>query len=214
MRYTTEATTVYEELSKPFPAQVLGSVSKGGAKLTYVPIAEVKARLNMVLGVDGWEDQSEVFASPTNPDWIISNVTLTLLLLNDDGHIVRIPKEGWGGTKVKLSKGAPLDLGDEYKGAHSDAFKKAATSHGVGLDIARKDDALALEASERLANVPKATSETLTAIRDVVGALDENKTTEFKQWWKETIGVKMDSGSVTEDQGADALAYVTGLSSE
>ena len=42
----------------------------------------------------------------------------------------------------------PVDLGNEFKGAVSDATKKAAQSLGVGIYLARSDEALELEAAE------------------------------------------------------------------
>jgi hypothetical protein len=49
-------------------------------------------------------------------------------------------------VQVKRKKtGDPIDLGDEYKGAVSDAFKKACQQFGVALYLARSEDALSYE---------------------------------------------------------------------
>jgi hypothetical protein len=63
---------------------------------------------------------------------------------NIDG--VTVTREGMGGQKIKLNKqGDPLDLGDEVKGAVSDALKKAVQTLGVGLYLARSEDAMEIE---------------------------------------------------------------------
>jgi hypothetical protein len=49
-----------------------------------------------------------------------------------------ITRDGVGGQTIKRKRdGGIVDLGDEYKGAVSDALKKAAQSFGVGLYLAR-----------------------------------------------------------------------------
>jgi hypothetical protein len=49
-----------------------------------------------------------------------------------------VTRDGVGGQTIKRKRdGGIVDLGDEYKGAVSDALKKAAQSFGVGLYLAR-----------------------------------------------------------------------------
>lgn len=161
------------ELSAPFPTPMLRTHPK--KRLTYVPISEVVARLNRVLGpglwsyevVNAWRDQ-------TDEDWVIAHVRLTATV---DGKTSS--KDGFGGQQIKVynngdNKGRPIDVGDEYKGAASDGLKKAAQHFGIALNLARREEALAWERSEvgeltepqkRKATAKKAAKKTAAAKR-------------------------------------------------
>ena len=72
---------------------------------------------------------------------IVAHVTL---IAEIEGNTVA--RDGVGGQKIKMTKqGEPLDIGDEVKGAVSDALKKAAQAFGVGLYLARSEDAMEIE---------------------------------------------------------------------
>lgn len=133
---------VLNELSKPFPAEVERTLVKGGTELTYIPVSEVITRLNNTLGVENWSYQvKDCQRDPDLRDWIIAHVTLTVII---NGFVIH--KDGFGGQEVKYMKsGKPVDLGNEYKGAVSDALKKAAQAIGVGIYLARSEDSLQLE---------------------------------------------------------------------
>ena len=117
-------------LSAPFPKEVEKQLDKGGATLTYIPVSEVIVRLNEVFGVLGWSYTLVKCARDVlDPDFLVAHVSMTV------GDVTR---DGVGGQKIKRTRaGDILDLGDEYKGAVSDALKKAAQSFGVGLYLAR-----------------------------------------------------------------------------
>ena len=133
---------VLNELSEPFPAEVERTMTKGGTQLTYIPVSEVITRLNNVLGVENWSYQvKSCQRDPDLRDWIIAHVTLTVSIDDYD-----IAKDGFGGQEIKYMKsGKAVDLGNEYKGAVSDALKKAAQAIGVGIYLARSEDSLQLE---------------------------------------------------------------------
>ena len=57
-------------------------------------------------------------------------------------------------SRVQLRNGDILDLGDEMKGAVSDALKKAAQHFGVGLYLARSEESMHLEYAEEQAVSP------------------------------------------------------------
>lgn len=118
------------ELSKPFPREVERQLDKGGTTLTYIPVSEVIARLNDVFGPLGWSyTQISCNRDVLDPDFLVAHVRMTV------GDITR---DGVGGQTIKRKRdGGIVDLGDEYKGAVSDALKKAAQSFGVGLYLAR-----------------------------------------------------------------------------
>lgn len=46
-----------------------------------------------------------------------------------------ISKEQYGASKVKISNGRPISLGDDYKAAASDALKKCASMFGIAHDV-------------------------------------------------------------------------------
>ena len=119
-----------EALSAPFPKELERSLDKGGVTLTYIPVSEVITRLNEVLGVFGWSYTiMKCDRDIVDPDFIVAHVRLKV------GEMI---KDGVGGQKIKRTRaGDILDLGDEYKGAVSDALKKAAQAFGVGLYLAR-----------------------------------------------------------------------------
>jgi hypothetical protein len=121
-----------EKLGAYFPKESEAILKKGGRNLTYIPVGEVIMRANEVLGFN-WS--YEVVDTFKDGDWITAHVRLTIT--TDDTITSR---DGFGGQKVKYTKsGDAVDLGDEYKGAVSDALKKAFQSFGVGLYLARDE---------------------------------------------------------------------------
>jgi len=121
-----------EKLGAYFPKESEAILKKGGRNLTYIPVGEVIMRANEVLGFN-WS--YEVVDTFKDGDWITAHVRLTIT--TDDTITSR---DGFGGQKVKYTKsGDAVDLGDEYKGAVSDALKKSFQSFGVGLYLARDE---------------------------------------------------------------------------
>lgn len=121
-----------EKLGAYFPKESEATLKKGGRNLTYIPVAQIIARANEVLGFD-WS--YEVVDTFKDGDWITAHVRLTIT--TEDTIASR---SGFGGQKIKYTKsGDAVDLGDEYKGAVSDALKKAFQSFGVGLYLARDE---------------------------------------------------------------------------
>lgn len=119
-----------DRLYAPFPKEVERQLDKGGTTLTYIPVSEVIVRLNEVYSVTGWSYEIIKCERDTlDPDFIVAHVRLSV------GSVV---KDGVGGQQIKRKRdGGIIDLGDEHKGAVSDALKKAAQSLGVGLYLAR-----------------------------------------------------------------------------
>jgi hypothetical protein len=135
---------IQAELSEPFPPEMERELRKGGTTLVYIPVSEVIARLNRIFGIHGWS--SEIIRcerDALDPDFIVAHVRLNVHI---DDNFRMVQKDGFGGQKIKRTKqGDIVDLGDEFKGAVSDALKKAAQQLGVGLYLARSDEALSLE---------------------------------------------------------------------
>lgn len=146
MREAQERTTkMHQELSEPFPKEVERQLKKGGAYLTYIPVSEVINRLNKVLGFDAWSYEIiKCERDALDPDFIVAHVRMTIYPGTD--KFVSVTKDGFGGQKIKRTKtGEIVDLGDEFKGAVSDALKKAAQALGVGLYLARTEEAMEAE---------------------------------------------------------------------
>ena len=132
---------IYSQLTEHFPKEVERQLKKGGASLTYIPVSEVITRLNKVFGVTKWS--FEIIScgrDALDPEYIVAHVRITSYLDEGFGFIAR---DGFGGQKIKRTKaGEIVDLGDEMKGAVSDALKKAAQTFGVGLYLARTEEAM------------------------------------------------------------------------
>lgn len=133
-------------LNESFPKEVERQLKKGGASLTYIPVSEVISRLNKVFGFDGWSYEIiKCERDLLDPDFIVAHVRMNVFPGSD--RFVSVTKDGFGGQKIKRTKnGDIVDLGDEMKGAVSDALKKAAQALGVGLYLARTEEAMEIEA--------------------------------------------------------------------
>jgi hypothetical protein len=139
-------------LSEPFPEEMEKVLVKSGVELVYLPISEVINRLNKVIGVNNWSFEIiSVRRDEIDVDELVAHVALTAEI---DGKSV--VKHGFGGQSVKRAKSTqkPIDLGNDFKGAVSDALKKAAQQLGVGLYLARSADAM--DAEEALTVVEQA----------------------------------------------------------
>ena len=128
---------IMHDLAAPFPREVEKTLVKSGVSLTYIPVSEIITRLNKVLGIDSWSlNIIRCERDAIDPDYIVAHVRLTWLPSEPMPIVIR---DGIGGQKIKRSKtGEIIDLGDEMKGAVSDALKKAAQSMGIGLYLARR----------------------------------------------------------------------------
>ena len=175
---TIDLDHIFAELAEPFPQELLRENKAKG--LIYVPIAEVIARLNRVLGVPNWSTCIvRTWREPDHPDWVLSLVRLTIRIGDQT-----FEREGIGGQQVKHRKsGDVVDLGDEYKGAYSDALKKAAQSLGVGLELARTDEALAYE--EFVPAEPTPESKLFGVFKTHLDSMSAEQKTELKNWWGE-----------------------------
>jgi hypothetical protein len=74
-------TNTYELLAEPFPPEVERTLTKSGTRLTYIPISEVIARLNRVLGVANWSSETvDVHRDHLDPDWVVAHVRVTAVV--------------------------------------------------------------------------------------------------------------------------------------
>jgi hypothetical protein len=140
---TQNSNDIARLLAEPFPEEMERTLIKSGVELIYLPISEVINRLNKVLGMSSWSFEIiSVARDLIDTDEIIAHVSLTATI---DG--CTITKHGFGGQSVKRQRkdNKPVDLGNDFKGAVSDALKKAAQLLGVGLYLARSSDAMDAE---------------------------------------------------------------------
>lgn len=173
---------LYTMLSEPFPREMERTVSKSGRNLTYIPISEVISRLNKVLGLDNWSFEIvSIQRDAIDTDWVVAHVRLTATI-----NGVTITKDGVGGQQVKYTKaGKVLDLGDEFKGAMSDALKKAAQQLGVGLYLARDDAAMEVEAAMDTPPVDPQVNDLFDRLIAVSKSLDEEGRAALEDFWIE-----------------------------
>lgn len=181
-----------QALEAEFPEEMLKLIRKGGSNLTYIPVGEATTRMNDVLGTAGWEWKNErlwreMGGMADDDIWCLASGHLTATI---DG--VTSMKSGVGGVKVKMlndGSGA-VDLGDEYKGADSDAMKKAMQRFGVGLYLARTKSAIDYElpaprrdpVDEGWESAEQAAMETATWARLVKGAGRDEEAKSFMRY--------------------------------
>jgi recombination DNA repair RAD52 pathway protein len=178
---------LYSQLSEHFPQEMERSLNKGGTRLTYIPVSEVINRLNKVLGVDRWSfTVVKCERDATDPDFVVAHVRLEYNI-NEFSSIVR---DGIGGQKIKRTKqDAIVDLGDEFKGAISDALKKAAQTMGVGLYLARSEEAMEIEQAIDASPVqPTAASSQFVQVKEMFDALNDDEKKQVKAFWSDHSG--------------------------
>ena len=140
---------LYQKLSEQFPQEMERTLNKGGTSLTYIPVSEVITRMNKVLGVENWSFSIKGYTEIG--DSIVAHVTVIAVIEGKE-----VSRDGVGGQKIKRIKatGLAVDYGDEVKGAVSDALKKAVQTLGIGLYLARSDDAMDIESAIDASNTP------------------------------------------------------------
>jgi recombination DNA repair RAD52 pathway protein len=190
-RNRLEQDRMHAELSEPFSAEVERELRKGATTLIYIPVSEVIARLNRVFGVLGWS--SEIIKcerDALDPDCIVAHVRLKVSS-SDWGGMIQ--KDGFGGQKIKRTKtGEIVDLGNEFKGAVSDALKKAAQQFGVALYLSRSDEALNQEIErEHAAHAPKIDPNILALwnkFREASKDFSAEQKTKLNEFWTKYSG--------------------------
>jgi len=196
----------YSRLSEPFPQEMEKIINKGGVNLTYIPVSEVINRLNKVLGVDKWSMTIQsCHRDPNDPDFVIAHVRIEYFLT----EFSTITRDGIGGQKIKRTKaGAILDLGDEFKGAISDAVKKAAQTFGVGLYLARSEEAMEIEQVIDASSAPLSEhQQKWENFKNISAGLNKDQKEAIGAFWKTTYGDKpkpKGAETVTSDE-LDAL---------
>lgn len=179
---------LYQQLSEAFPQEMEKTVNKSGTVLTYVPVSEIINRLNKVLGVDKWSFTIvRCERDAHDPDFVVAHVRIDWYQTDS----ACVSRDGFGGQKIKRKKdGTIIDLGDEFKGAISDALKKSAQTLGVGLYLARSEDAMEIEqAIEASVQAQKETgSPKYFQVKEMFDGLSEEKKRDVKKFWSDYSG--------------------------
>lgn len=175
----TEKKDLYGPLSEPFPQEMERTLNKGGTNLTYIPVSEVINRLNKVLGIDKWSfTVLRCERDAIDPDFVVAHVRIDYNI----NEFQSISRDGIGGQKIKRTKqGSIVDLGDEFKGAISDALKKAAQTMGVGLYLARSDEAIEIE--QAMDAPVDESAQVWESFVSVSKGLDESKRAQLNDFW-------------------------------
>lgn len=175
---------IIQQLAEPFPREMEKILKKGGASLTYIPVSEVITRLNKVLGVDKWSFEiMSCNRDSIDPDYIVAHVRLTWFP-GDASFSGMITRDGYGGQKIKRTKqGEIVDLGDEFKGAVSDALKKAAQTLGVGLYLARSEEAIDIEESMSISPEEQERLDKWEQFAGLAKSLNAEQKNELNQFW-------------------------------
>jgi hypothetical protein len=204
-------------LSEPFDPSVEKQLKKGGASLTYIPVSEVITRLNRVLGVDMWSYHIVSCARDSlDPDYVVAHVRLTATFVpTDDAPALTVVKDGIGGQKIKRTKnGDIVDLGDEMKGAVSDALKKAAQHFGVGLYLARSEESMSLEYAQDTAEQP-ISPEHFEKLREVLNSQSQDIIDACRAHWSEiSNNAEFANENITRDLLKAMLDFVKSMNAE
>ena len=194
------------DLSEQFPKEVERQLKKGGTSLTYIPVSEVINRLNKVLGFDSWSYEIiKCERDALDPDFIVAHVRMIVYPGTD--KFVSVTKDGFGGQKIKRTKqGDIVDLGDEFKGAVSDALKKAAQALGVGLYLARSEEAMEMDVVQETPQVSPQVSEKWEQFVNLSKSLTAPQKTKLNDFWSEwSNGAPKPTKTTATVQQLDAL---------
>jgi len=194
---------LYQKLSEQFPREMERTLNKGGANLTYIPVSEVINRMNKILGVENWSFSIKGYTEIG--DSIVAHVSVVATV---NGNVVT--RDGVGGQKIKRIKatGLAVDYGDEVKGAVSDALKKAVQTLGVGLYLARSEDAMEMESVIEASNTPPSEHEIMWEnFRGMSKSLTKIQREQLAKAWTETYGDKPKPTSAS-DVDADTLEFL------
>jgi len=176
-------------LYEPFPPEMERTLTKNGIALTYIPVSEVINRLNKVIGLDKWSFVVNYCErDKTDLDFIVAHVTLTVMFGEGD-DAKRVNRDGLGGQKIKRNKqGQIVDLGDEMKGAVSDALKKAAQTLGIGLYLARSEEAMDVEIASEISQISPEIEKLWNNFVGLSKSLDNDAKATLNGYWVEFSG--------------------------
>lgn len=133
--------TTYERLSARFPVEAHKKVNKGGGDQTYVPAVDIFDRVDGVLGMAGWQARVIREGLTATEAWVLAEVTATI-----DG--IDVVRQQYGCESITVGRDAK-PVGDLFKKAATDAYKKCLTLMGVARYLYDADERREVEAEMR-----------------------------------------------------------------
>lgn len=192
----------YERLSARFPAEVHKRVNKGGGDQTYVPAVDIFDRVDEVLGVTGWQARVIREGMTATEAWVLAEVAAHI-----DGEVC--VRQQYGCEAITVGRDAK-PVGDLFKKAATDAYKKCLTLLGVARYLYDADERREVEAEMREANRPKPANATKpTPISAARRALETAYADGLK--YAKTIGMKPESLDISTLSDDDLSEVVEGL---
>lgn len=127
--------------------------AKGGGEWDYIKVGHVRRELDKAFGFN-WDFDIETTlgeafeVAKLTKQCIVKGILKARTMV--DGQWIELKKVQFGRADVKFIKNTmtPLDMGNDFKGASSDALKKCASLLGIGSDIYEADEFVAIEIIE------------------------------------------------------------------
>ena len=118
--------SIVQKLKKPLDQAALKPLYKGSHLSAISPMYIIE-RLNDVFGVENWVAEEQIIKEIETQKgmYVVARVTLKCRI-DENSVIVR---SQYGGNEN------PMDIGDSYKGAVTDALTKCASMIGIGQDV-------------------------------------------------------------------------------
>ncbi len=127
---TEQQREFWRQLTAPFQRDAYETrTGKGGRSFTYLNSRVIENRLDDVCGPDGWQTSVREGARGMI-------VKLTIRIPNPDGNSDSLLAKHVSRCGVAGRREMP-DENDIYKASHTDAFKRAASTFGIGRDLYR-----------------------------------------------------------------------------
>jgi len=184
--------------SKTPPRFVKTRVGRGGKQLSYVPLPIFIRKMNFTFGYGAWSFKvvkSEIVENQALVQGeLIINIQPTPVIISQfGGHDIARDKE----------KKNAVDIGDTFKAAASDCFKKCASMLGLFADVYAPDDFIEIkipiskeEKQEQDEEIEK-TQIAINKLRDIAGELSMT-IVELSKFVKESAGKSITTLTIKE----------------
>ncbi len=156
---------------------------RGGKTFTYVTGFWIARQLNALFDYNwDWKVLREHIGQ--TQVWVLGS--LTIRLETEGGKYVTVFKEAFGGADIKMASGTSnvIDIGDDLKGASTDALKKAASLFGLAADVYGPSEGTTKDENQ-------IAPEILTALFRRGGQLDWSEE-QTREWIKKEGGAELE----------------------
>lgn len=135
----TTGDDIRKAIAKATPKKEIKTISKGGKDFPYVEAAWIRQRLDELFSPMGWD--FKIVDDHCVNEHVIVLGRLTIKTMKD-GEIVTVSsRDQYGGSIIRKygrnsqQAGQPIDIGNNFKAAASDALKKCAGSLGIAPEV-------------------------------------------------------------------------------